>query len=52
MSATTEEITRDINRISDVTKETFASSEELSGAARRLSGLAENLKASVRSFKV
>ena len=52
MSATTEEITRDINHISDVTKETFSSSEELARAANGLSGLAENLKTTVQSFKV
>jgi methyl-accepting chemotaxis protein len=52
MSATTDEITRDINRISDVTKETFSSSEELARAANGLSGLAENLKTTVQSFKV
>ena len=52
MSATTEEITRDINHISDVTKETFSSSEELARASNGLSGLAENLKTTVQSFKV
>src|SRR5208283_1927754 len=52
MSATTEEITRDINHISEVTKEAFSSSEELARASNGLSGLAENLKTTVQSFKV
>jgi methyl-accepting chemotaxis protein len=52
MSATTDEITRDINKISDVTKETLVSSEEISGAATGLSGLARNLEQTVATFKV
>ena len=52
MSATSDEITRDINKISDVTKETLVSSEEISGAATGLSGLARNLEQTVQTFKV
>lgn len=52
MSATTEEITRDINKISDVTKGTLSSAEEISGSAGGLSGLAESLEKTVRMFKV
>jgi len=52
MSATTNAITRDINQISVVTKETFSSSEEISGAAAGLSTLAKDLKGVVQSFKV
>jgi methyl-accepting chemotaxis protein len=52
MSATTNAITRDINQISVVTKETFASSEERSGAAAGLSNLARGLEGVVQSFKV
>jgi methyl-accepting chemotaxis protein len=52
MSATTNAITRDINQISVVTKETFSSSEEISGAATGLSTLARGLEGVVQSFKV
>jgi methyl-accepting chemotaxis protein len=52
MSATTNAIASDISRISNVTKETFSSSEEISGAATGLSGLAKNLETTVRRFKV
>ena len=52
MSATTNQITRDINNISDVTRETLSSSEEMSQAAAGLSGLAENLEKTVGMFKV
>jgi len=52
MSATSEEITRDINDISDVTKENFTSSEEILGAATSLSGLAKNLEKVAQSFKI
>jgi methyl-accepting chemotaxis protein len=52
MSATSEEITRDINQISGVTKDSFASSEEISRAAGGLSELANNLEKAVRGFKV
>ncbi len=52
MSATTNAITRDINQISVVTKETFSSSEEISGAAAGLSTLARGLEGVVQSFKV
>ena len=52
MSATTEEITKDINKISNVTKVTLSSSEEISGAARGLSGLAKDLEQTVQMFKV
>ena len=52
MSATTNAITRDINQISVVTKETFSSSEEISGAAAGLSSLARGLEGVVQSFKV
>jgi methyl-accepting chemotaxis protein len=52
MNATTEEITRDINDISDVTKDTFHSSEEISGAATGLSGSARNLENAVQGFKI
>ncbi len=52
MNATTNAITRDINQISVVTKETFSSSEEISGAAAGLSTLARGLEGVVQSFKV
>lgn len=52
MSATTNAITRDINQISVVTKETFSSSEEISGAAASLSTLARGLEGVAHSFKV
>ncbi len=52
MNATTEEISRDINHISDVTKETFSSSEELSAAASGLSDLSRHLEGTVQKFKV
>ncbi len=52
MNATTNAITGDINQISVVTKETFSSSEEISGAATGLSGLATSLEGVVQSFKV
>jgi len=52
MSATTNQIAQDINTISGVTKETLSSSEEISGAATGLSGLAENLEKTVQMFKV
>jgi methyl-accepting chemotaxis protein len=52
MNATTNAITRDINQISVVTKETFSSSEEISGAAAGLSNLARGLEGVVQSFKV
>jgi len=52
MSATTNGITRDINHISVVTKETFTSSEEISGAAGSLSSLARTLEQNVSGFKV
>ncbi|HVN95492.1 MAG TPA: methyl-accepting chemotaxis protein [Syntrophorhabdaceae bacterium] len=52
MNATTEEITRDINDISDVTKEAFHSSEEIFGAATGLSGSARSLEKVVQEFKV
>jgi methyl-accepting chemotaxis protein len=51
-SLTTDEITKDINHISDITKENFAFSEEISGAAAALSDLAGSLEKSVRNFKV
>jgi methyl-accepting chemotaxis protein len=51
MYASTEEITRDMIQISGVTKENFASSEEISGAAKSLSVLAANLEKAVQSFK-
>lgn len=52
MNVTTEEITKDINQISVVTTETFTYSEELSGAAANLSGVAKNMERSVQAFKV
>ncbi|MGA2106324.1 MAG: M28 family peptidase, partial [Syntrophorhabdales bacterium] len=52
MSATTDEITRDINHISAVTRENFSFSEEISGAAAGLSGLARTLEQDVSGFKV
>jgi methyl-accepting chemotaxis protein len=52
MSSTTDGITRDINAIQSVTKETFSSSEEISKAAKGLSGLAETLEKTVHTFKV
>jgi methyl-accepting chemotaxis protein len=52
MSATTNGITRDINHISVVTKETFTSSEEISGAATSLSSLARTLEQDISDFKV
>jgi len=52
MSATTDQITRDINTIQGVTKETFSSSEEISKAAKGLSSLAETLEKTVHTFKV
>jgi methyl-accepting chemotaxis protein len=52
MSATTNAITRDINQITVVTKETFSSSEEISGAAGGLSRLAKGLEGVAQSFKV
>lgn len=51
MSATTDEMTRDINLISDVTKESFSSSEEILGAADSLSKLSGRLESDVRPFK-
>jgi len=52
MSATTEEMTRDITQISDVTKETFSSSEGISRAASSLSELSGHLEGSVQRFKI
>ncbi|OPY65856.1 MAG: Methyl-accepting chemotaxis protein McpS [Syntrophorhabdus sp. PtaU1.Bin050] len=52
MSATTDEISKEINTISTVTKESFSSSEEISGAAMGLSQLAINLEGVVQTFKV
>jgi len=52
MNATTEEISRDINHISDVTKETFSSSEELTAAASSLADLSRHLEGTVQRFKV
>ena len=52
MSATSDEITKDINKISDVTKGSLSSSEEISVAASGLSDLAISLEKAVRSFKV
>jgi methyl-accepting chemotaxis protein len=52
MSAGTEEIAQDIGKISDVTKETRSSSQEISRAAAGLSGLAESLEKTVRMFKI
>ncbi len=52
MSATTDAITRDINDISEVTKQTFASSEEISHAASGLSELAMDLTGVVQVFKI
>ena len=51
MYATTEEITRDMNQISGITKDNFASAEDISGAAKGLSVLAANLQKAVESFK-
>jgi methyl-accepting chemotaxis protein len=50
--SSTNGIARDIDNISDVTKETFSSSEEISGAAKGLAGLAENLEKTAQTFKV
>ena len=50
MSATTEEISKDINGISEVTRKTLASSEEISSASTALSGSAEALEVTVRGF--
>jgi methyl-accepting chemotaxis protein len=52
MSATTDEITRDINQISEVTKVSLTSAEEISGAAVELSQLATSLEGVVQRFKV
>lgn len=52
MNATTAEITKDMDQISRVTKETFASSEELSGAASNLSNLAKSMERSVQGFTI
>jgi methyl-accepting chemotaxis protein len=52
MSATTDEISHDIHRISVVTQETFSSSEEVSRAAAGLSDLSRRLEGAVQSFKV
>ena len=52
MSATTNEIAKDINQISDVTKKNFSAAEEISGAASGLSDLAKHLESAVQNFKV
>ncbi len=52
MNATTEVMSGDINEISDVTKETFSSSEEIAEAATGLSSLAQKLERDVQGFKV
>jgi len=52
MSATTDEMTRDITLVSDVTKEAFSSSEEISEAASALSELSGHLEGSVGRFKI
>lgn len=52
MSATTDEITRDINQISMVTREALTSSEEISGASSSLAQLAGGLETSLQRFKV
>ena len=51
MSATTDEIAKDINRISVVTQETFSSSEEISQAAAGLSDLSRRLEGAVQSLR-
>jgi len=52
MSATTDEISKDINTISIVTRKSFSSSEEISGAAMGLSKLAISLEGVVQTFKI
>jgi methyl-accepting chemotaxis protein len=52
MNATTEEIAKDINQISVVTKETFSSSKEMSAAASGLSELSRHLEGVVHTFKI
>ncbi|OPY68666.1 MAG: Methyl-accepting chemotaxis protein McpS [Syntrophorhabdaceae bacterium PtaU1.Bin034] len=51
MNATTEVMSADINQISEVTKETFSSSEEIARAATGLSSLAQKLERDVQGFK-
>ena len=52
MTLTTEEITRDINRISNVSKEAQVSSIEISKAAAGLSVLAEKLEETAQRFTI
>lgn len=52
MSATTDEISKDINTISTVTRTSFSSSQEISGAAMGLSKLAVSLEGVVQTFKI
>lgn len=52
MSATTDEISQDIDKILAVSRSTFDSTEEITGASAGLSDLANNLEMVVGSFKV
>jgi methyl-accepting chemotaxis protein len=52
LNATTDEITRDMTRASDATRESLSLSEEIAGASAGLSGLAQNLERVVQSFKL
>jgi methyl-accepting chemotaxis protein len=51
MGATTDEVTRDIDKISVVSRDTLASAEDISGASTSMSDLARHLEGLVRSFK-
>jgi methyl-accepting chemotaxis protein len=52
MSATINEITQDISRISALTGDTLSSSEEVSGAPTGLSELSRRLDRSVQRLKI
>ena len=52
MNVTTEEIARDINQISVVTRETFSSSKEMSASASGLSELSRHLEGVAHTFKI
>jgi methyl-accepting chemotaxis protein len=52
VSATTDEIARDVNQIPVVTQEAFSSLEEISQAAAGLSHLSRRVEGAVQRFKV
>jgi methyl-accepting chemotaxis protein len=52
MSATSEEINRDIEHIASISKETCATALQVEEASKRLADLSENMETATNQFKL